>query len=409
MRVAVWHNLPSGGGQRALYDHVSGLLRHGHTVEIWSPPTADRAMLDVNGLAPYHEVALAKPRLERAGLPSWLQGAVPEFSLRAMDDHCARVADQVNAGGFDVVLSGTCMQFNAPPIARHLSIPSVLYLQEPHRLLYEAPNLWRLPDRDATPKGTLRRAVDLVAVDHARRQVREEADNAAAFDSVLVNSLFSAESVSRAYNLVGRVCYLGVDAPRWRVGHRATDGVLVVGIGAIAPHKRADFVIDAVAAAAVPGCKLHWVGNEARPAYAASLVAQAEKLGVDLTLHVAVTHSQMLEVLAEASLLAYAPRLEPFGYAPLECGAAGIPTVGVAEGGIRETVVDGHNGLLAARDAEDMGRAILGLATDDHLRGSLGANARQCVDERWGLEAAVARLEGELSRVLESPRTRRPA
>jgi glycosyltransferase involved in cell wall biosynthesis len=367
-------------------------------------------MLDVNSLAPYHEVALRKPRLGQADLPWWLQGVFPKFSPGAMDEHCARVADQVNAGGFDVLLSGTCMQFAAPPIARHLGIPSVLYLGEPYRTLYEAPNIWRLPDRDATLKGAVKRAVDLVAVEHARRQVREEADSAAAFDSILVNSLFSAESVSRAYNLVGRVCYLGVDAQHWRVEHRPTDGVLVVGIGSIGPHKRVDFVIDALAAAAVPGCKLHWVGNESWPSYyAAGLEAQAEKLGVDLTLHVAITHAQMLEVLAEASLLAYAPRLEPFGYAPLECGAAGIPTVGVAEGGIRETVVDGYNGLLAARDPEDMGRAIRALATDDDLRRSLGANAQRCVDERWGLDAAVTRLEDELTRVLASPRTRRPA
>jgi hypothetical protein len=27
MKIAVWHNLRSGGGKRALYDHVVGLLR----------------------------------------------------------------------------------------------------------------------------------------------------------------------------------------------------------------------------------------------------------------------------------------------------------------------------------------------------------------------------------------------
>jgi hypothetical protein len=191
MRLAVWHNLPSGGGQRALYDHVSGLLRRGHTIEIWSPPTADRKMLDVNSLAPYHEVALRQPRLRRAGVPGSMRRAVSEFSLAAMDDHCKAAADEINAGGFDVLLNGTCMQFNAAPIARHVNIPSVLYLQEPHRLFYEAPNvLCRRPGRVATVKGALRRALDLVEVDHARRQVGEEVANASAFDAILVNSFF---------------------------------------------------------------------------------------------------------------------------------------------------------------------------------------------------------------------------
>ena len=400
MRVAVWHNLPSGGGQRALYDHVVGLLRRGHSVEIWSPPTADRKMLDINSLAPYHEVRLGRPRLSRADVPVWMRGAVPEFSLRAMDDHCKAAADQINAGGFDILLSGTCMQFNAAPIARHVNIPSVLYLQEPHRLLYEAPNVWRRPARDATVKGAVRRSLDLVEVDHARRQVREEAANAAAFGTILVNSLFSAESVSRAYDLVGRVCYLGVEPTHWRVNRCSTRGATLVGIGAIAPHKRVDFVIDAVAASRVADARLNWIGNEVQRAYAASLEAQAHKLGVDLTLHVAVDHSRMLEVLAETSLLAYAPRLEPFGYAPLECGAAGIPTVAVAEGGVRETVVDGMNGLLTSRDPEEMGQAIRTLLKDDRLRDSLGTNAQRWVDEHWSLEAAVDRLEGELYRAL---------
>jgi glycosyltransferase involved in cell wall biosynthesis len=410
MRVAIWHNLPSGGGQRALYDHVSGLLRRGHVVEIWSPPTADRSMLDVNSLAPYHEVALGQPRLGRADLPGWMRGAVPEFSLAAMDNHCKAAATQINSGGFDILLSGTCMQFNAAPIARHVDIPSVLYLQEPHRLLYEAPNVLLRPlARDATVKGALKRLVDLVEVDHARRQARDEAANASAFDSILVNSFFSAESVNRAYDLVSRVCYLGLDSTLWRVQHRAAEQVSVVGIGTIAPHKRVDFVIDALAASGVADCKLHWIGNAVYPDYAADLKTQATKLGVDLTLHIAVSHSAMLEVLAEASLLAYAPRLEPFGYAPLECGAAGIPTVAVAEGGIRETVVDGVNGLLTSRDPEEMGCAIRTLVQDGRLRESLGTNAQKCVDERWSLEAAVDRLESELSRVLLTPRRNRRA
>jgi glycosyltransferase involved in cell wall biosynthesis len=336
-----------------------------------------------------------------------MRGAIPEFSLGAMDDHCKVVADEVNAGGFDVLLSGTCMQFNTGPIARHVAVPSVLYLQEPHRLLYEAPNVWRHPAPDATVTGALKWAVDQVEVDHARKQVREETANAAAFDAILVNSFFSAESVSRAYDLVGRVCYLGLDPTRWRVRHRVSERV-VVGIGAIAPHKRVDFVIDAVAASGLGGCKVHWIGNDIHAAYATNLEAQADKLGVDLTLHVAINHSRMLEVLAEASLLAYAPRLEPFGYAPLECGAAGIPTVAVAEGGVRETVVDGVNGLLTSRDPEEMGRAIRTLVEDDGLRETLGTGARKWVEERWSLEAAVDRLEGELNRALTCAR-RQPA
>jgi len=41
MRIAVWHNLPSGGAKRALYDHVRGLVDRGHSIESWCLPTSD--------------------------------------------------------------------------------------------------------------------------------------------------------------------------------------------------------------------------------------------------------------------------------------------------------------------------------------------------------------------------------
>src|SRR5688572_32875511 len=50
MRIAVWHNLPSGGGKRALYDHVKGLTDRGHYVESWRPPLFDDDYLPLSNL-----------------------------------------------------------------------------------------------------------------------------------------------------------------------------------------------------------------------------------------------------------------------------------------------------------------------------------------------------------------------
>jgi hypothetical protein len=58
LRIAVWHNLPGGGGKRALYDHVRGLVARGHHVESWCPPTADQAFLSIGDLVHEHIVPL---------------------------------------------------------------------------------------------------------------------------------------------------------------------------------------------------------------------------------------------------------------------------------------------------------------------------------------------------------------
>src|SRR5438034_4095223 len=54
MRIAVWHNLPMGGGKRALYEHVCGLVQRGHYVEAWCPPTAPQTYLPLSPMIKEH-------------------------------------------------------------------------------------------------------------------------------------------------------------------------------------------------------------------------------------------------------------------------------------------------------------------------------------------------------------------
>ena len=62
MRIAVWHNLPSGGGKRALYYHVRGLVERGHSVEAWCPSTSDRNYLPLSELITEHVVPIDIPQ-----------------------------------------------------------------------------------------------------------------------------------------------------------------------------------------------------------------------------------------------------------------------------------------------------------------------------------------------------------
>jgi len=92
----------------------------------------------------------------------------------------------------------------------------------------------------------------------------------------------------------------------------------------------------------------------------------------------------------------YAPRLEPFGYAPLEASACGLPVVGVREGGVRETVNHGHTGYLADAEPASMGDALAKILSNPDLGRRLGANGRRWVAERWSTEHLTARLEAHL-------------
>jgi glycosyltransferase involved in cell wall biosynthesis len=94
-------------------------------------------------------------------------------------------------------------------------------------------------------------------------------------------------------------------------------------------------------------------------------------------------------------VLAYAPRLEPFGLAPLEAAACGVPAVVLPEGGVRETVVDGVTGLYGSSVAE-LAAALDSVVGDTALRARLGTAALAAAVGRWDSAAAGRRLERHL-------------
>jgi glycosyltransferase involved in cell wall biosynthesis len=233
--------------------------------------------------------------------------------------------------------------------------------------------------------------------------VREELQSARAFDVILVNSLYSRESVLRVYGLDAKVCYLGVDIKLFKPEPVLHEDY-VVGIGAFLLAKNIPFVIEAVAHTSKPRPRLIWLGNFAYPGYIERLQELAEARGVsfEANLNTSSRDHDILRILNCATAMVYAPRLEPLGLAPLEANACALPVIAVAEGGVRETVVDGWNGLLVESDPAAMGLAIDRLRNDPAYARQLGENGRKWVEERWSWDIAVARLEEHLQQVIES-------
>jgi glycosyltransferase involved in cell wall biosynthesis len=411
MRIAVWHNLPSGGGKRALYDHVRGLVARGHTIEAWCPSSADTAFLPMDGIIAEHVVpflwAPSHPTTGVGRLISDYRNVVDR--IRAMDEVCRECAAQINAGDFDVLFAHPCQFLRVTSIGQHTRLPGVLYLQEPYRWLYEAlPQLpWAAlpaPHRHwRSARYWKRFGRDLLRTHALRVQVREEVTNARAFGTILVNSFFSRESILRAYGLDAKVCYLGVDTERFVSRDEPRDD-FVLGVGAFIPEKNIRLVLEAIALLPAPRPPLRWVGNVGEASYIAELRHLAASLGVAFEPLVRLDESDLLGLLNRARLMVYAPRLEPFGYAPLEASACELPVVGVAEGGIRETVVDGVNGLLVEHAPQALAEAIDRIRSDEGYARRLGRNGRELMLTRWGLDAAIDRLEARLEDAARSPR-----
>jgi glycosyltransferase involved in cell wall biosynthesis len=150
---------------------------------------------------------------------------------------------------------------------------------------------------------------------------------------------------------------------------------------------------DAVAAlAGVPDTELHVAGGPVAAALDADPEAQrlralAEDLGVAdrLVLRGRVGRDEMPALLRSADAVVCVPWYEPFGIAPLEAMACGVPVVASAVGGQIDTVVDGVTGIhVPPRDPDSLARAVRVLLQDAALRRRLGEAAARRAREKYG-------------------------
>ncbi|MBO0936770.1 glycosyltransferase family 4 protein [Fibrella sp. HMF5335] len=409
MNIAVWHNLPSGGASRALNQHIKGLAERGHQLTVYTTSMADSAYLDVDKyVVATHVVPLDMTLRFRHIYRDQLRSIayLPDTQIERMLAACQQLAEKINAGGHDLLFANSCQQFMMPYIGRFVNGPKLLYLQEPNRTLYEAfpKQRWAaLPAASGRWRDKAYRKAfwhDLFEQRQARVRVREELANYHTYDQVLVNSHFSNESVVKAYGHGASVCYLGIDAalfPDLNLPRKP----FVMGLGAFFPHKRPDTAIHTVAQ--LPDASrppLVWVGNMGNQEYVAEMRQLATNLGVDFQTRERVTQQELVQLLNTASCLLYTSELEPFGYAPLEANACGLPTVAIAEGGIRETVIDEKNGLLCPRDPVQLAAAVERLLTDESLFQRLSEQGKAWVADKWIIDQAVDRVEKALENVL---------
>jgi len=392
VRIAVYHNLHSGGALRTLSEQVRRLsARHDltlFTLTTATPVEVDGVPVRAFPFRPGPELRRPFGRLNRAARAADL--------VRLMRVN-RRMAHAIDAEGFDVVLVHPCQLSQAPPLLRYLRTPSVYYCHEPLRRLYE-PSVPR-PYLHGSP---LRGVVDRLdpALRFYRtllRRIDREATRAAT--RVLVNSAYTQANVRRIYGVEAHVCRHGIDADRFRPLGLARDG-FVLSVGALTPYKGFDLLVEGLARlpeAVRPPLRL--ICNYAEPQERAYLEGLAADRGVDLGIRVGVEDGELVAAYNRAALVAYTPHREPLGLVPLEAMACATPVVGVDEGGVRETVLHGRTGLRVPRDPRALAEAIGDLLECSERARMMGQAGRRWVVEAWDWEGAVQDLLRHLGAV----------
>ena len=398
MKIAVWHNLHSGGGSRALQYHIHGLVEKGHHVEVWADkPDAD-GFMHLPTSVKLHKVPL-KYDEHQTSLKERFASLFFEkdFNMKAMEQHCEKCASEINQGDFDVLFANSCFYYGVPFISRFVKIPKVLYLGEPNRYLYEAmpEQIWEAPE-EISNKWSSKFWVYFFSntwrTNKYRVYVREERKNFQAFDKVLVNSYFSMESCKRAYGLLSEVCYLGVDNELFKQVKYSESKPYVIGLGGFYGHKNPELAIRSVGEVTENRPKLLWIGNMVDEKYWLEMVELARSLNVTLEVKKMITDEQLVSLLSGAICMIYSSNLEPFGFAPLEANACGTPVIAVAEGGVRETIVHGKNGFLVNQKPKEIAQYITQLSDNQELRNEISTFSVNNVKENWSLKSCSERI-----------------
>jgi glycosyltransferase involved in cell wall biosynthesis len=115
--------------------------------------------------------------------------------------------------------------------------------------------------------------------------------------------------------------------------------------------------------------------------------------GVELQVLVGLDREALAREYNLAALCVYAPHDEPFGLVPLEAMACGTAVVGIKEGGVLESVLDGQTGALAPREPEAFAAAVRDLLARPSLAAEYGRRGREHVLAHWTWEQSVTLLE----------------
>jgi len=415
MRIAVFHNLASGGAKRSLYEFVRGLAERGHHVDAYYLTSADEDFLPLSSVAAqtfsYEFVSPSPPASGFLGRLYWyLHPVREEIRLHRLQQISRTIADDIDCRSYHVAFVNHCQFVQSPYVLRYLSTPAVYFCHEPLRAVHEPPvtrglrsRKESLTTRNTGLRGALRLPITLLEWKYRRKLASDDRINACSATLTITNSHYSREAVYKAYGLFAKVNYLGADTALFHPLPEQERENLVLSVGTLFPFKGHDYVIRALSH--IPTHrrpKLVIAYNRASKEEKRFLVALASEHNVRLELYPMVTGRRLVGLYNRAQVTVCAQIMEPLGLVPLESMACGTPVVAVKEGGFRETVISGQTGFLVDRDPSKIAGAIDRLCSEPGLRTTLAQQGRAHVVDKWSWARSLDTLEKHLQSVAEN-------
>jgi len=365
MKIAIFHNLRKGGARRTLIELAKRLAKN-HVIDVFSldPETKNdfkfaretkifSFSLSRNFLIAQKQIVLELPKIHK------------------------KISKLINRGKYDIAYVNHDIFTKAPYILRYLEIPTIYFCHEPPREFYEPFSLF---------SSNLKFKIINCLRYHLKYIDRE---NVEAADILITNSKYSNKYIAKIYGKTTVRLRLGVDTSRFKYFRRKRSNFYLT-VGALAFFKGYDFLIRSIAMLPqrykYPLVSIASGGRETN-----DIKKLANRLNVELRIIDSVTDNKLVDYYNRARLCLLAPYFEPFGLITLEAMSCGLPVVGVAEGGLIETIPE-KNGWLSERDPDKFSKTIL-KALDNNLSESKSLTLRNYVQKKWNWDVSVRQLE----------------
>ncbi|MFN0063513.1 MAG: glycosyltransferase [Myxococcaceae bacterium] len=306
MRVAIVHDwlVTLRGGERVL-EALLELFPHAEVFTLFHQPGACGQNIDAHPIRTSWLNALPGARARHRMFLPLFPSAIERFDF----------------SGFDLVVSSShCV---AKGVRVPMGVPHVSYVHAPMRYMWDLFDDYFGPGRASLP---IRAGATLMRP-FLQRWDRETASRPT---HLIANSHHIAEKIEKAWGRKANVVHPPVNVDRYS-GHSLEglgQGGYFLWVGALAPYKRLDIVLDAVRATPFPLWVVGGGQDEARLRRHAP--PHVRWLGV-------VSDEALGPLYRNARALVF-PGEEDFGITPLEALACGRPVIALAKGGALETL-----------------------------------------------------------------------
>lgn len=196
-------------------------------------------------------------------------------------------------------------------------------------------------------------------------------------DTVIANSHNVQSRLQHYLRVSSQVIYPPIDTDKFQW---IEQGDYYLSLARLEPHKRVHLIIEAFKQ--MPDKKLVVASGGRQMQQMLELAGDAN----NILFTGWQNDSQLCEWIGKSLATLYLPIDEDFGMSPVEAMAAGKPVIGVAEGGLLETVVAGETGVLLKPDP----------AVEDIIQAVHGLDKKRAAAMRAACEAQAQRFSREL-------------